>query len=425
MTTNFKEIIDKLHKNATNEDNNKYFMRLNELNTEQKRWISKLWFDTGLSEENKLRIQLPSCYTKSGIVESSSKTYTDLLFDNSDEEVKDMVNLFLAIEADIAKQLYEKSDEWFSGGTEKMSREEFEDMITSSVRLVNRQTNVCIRVNIPISSNARNIKQKDCNLSNTCSIYNRKSEIRQLSDIKADTQILPFVEISELWMSSTSINLHVNLIECMILKETNEPQTPHLIRRINLNNIECDNDNNNNNNEHDNDNTNTSENKDLQKTHTEENPVNSTIDETLPNNTTNTKPQEHLENVELEEVTINIDNDNTNDNANYAANLKENIKHTNNQEDELEISEDELDEELNNDNDGLMEIKNFEVDENETLQLKKPDEVYKELYKAAISKAKKLRQVALEAYLDAKKIKAKFMLEDIYDSDDEEDIDFD
>ena len=66
----------------------------------------------------------------------------------------------------------------------------------------------------------------------------------------------------------------------------------------------------------------------------------------------------------------------------------------------------------------------LDVDKAEPIKLKKPDEVYKDIYKAAITKAKKLRQVALEAYLDAKRL-AKFMLEDIYDSDEDGDEDED
>jgi hypothetical protein len=76
---------------------------------------------------------------------------------------------------------------------------------------------------------------------------------------------------------------------------------------------------------------------------------------------------------------------------------------------------------LEAESDILEEVGVLAVDEAEPIKLKKPDEVYKDIYKAAITKAKKLRQVALEAYLDAKKIKAKFMLEDIYDSDEDGD----
>jgi hypothetical protein len=415
MTTNFKSIIDSLNNNETS------FIHLGEFHTENKRMTSMLLFGT---EDGKLRLQLPSCYTKAGIVELSNRTYTDLMFDNSNKDVNDMVDLFLALETESARQLHERSDEWFSGGTEKMTKEEFEDMITSLVRLLNRQTNVCVRVNIPIATN-RNIKQNDNSLCQ-CQVYNRKSETRQLSDIKVDTQILPFVEISELRMSSTSINLHVNMIECMILKETNEPQT-HVVRRINLNTLQ----------------------NDTCNTHTK------TVEPMTGGNIIKTEEKEEIKSDNDNEDIHNENNHDLNESVNGLTNNyyqsdetvrdeqndsiineqhfteQDNAHAHTNDLDELEEVDINVEEEKHNDvfdnseneseneNDGLMEIKNFVVNEKDTLTLKKPDEVYKEIYRAAITKAKKLRQVALEAYLDAKKIKAKFMLEDIYDSDDD------
>jgi arsenate reductase-like glutaredoxin family protein len=59
----------------------------------------------------------------------------------------------------------------------------------------------------------------------------------------------------------------------------------------------------------------------------------------------------------------------------------------------------------------------------ETISLKNPNEVYYEIYRAARIKAKQLRQVAMEAYLAAKEIKTKYMLDD--DSDDTDDSDND
>jgi len=55
----------------------------------------------------------------------------------------------------------------------------------------------------------------------------------------------------------------------------------------------------------------------------------------------------------------------------------------------------------------------------ETVALKNPIEIYNEIYKVARQKAKHLRQAAIEAYLDAKNIKTKYMLEDLDNSEDE------
>ena len=55
------------------------------------------------------------------------------------------------------------------------------------------------------------------------------------------------------------------------------------------------------------------------------------------------------------------------------------------------------------------------------LSLKKPNDVYYEIYKVAREKAKHMKKVAVEAYLEAKEIKTKYMLSDIDDSDDTDD----
>jgi hypothetical protein len=56
----------------------------------------------------------------------------------------------------------------------------------------------------------------------------------------------------------------------------------------------------------------------------------------------------------------------------------------------------------------------------ESITLKKPNDVYYEIYKVAREKAKHMRKVAIEAYLEAKEIKTKYMLTDIDDSDEED-----
>ena len=59
------------------------------------------------------------------------------------------------------------------------------------------------------------------------------------------------------------------------------------------------------------------------------------------------------------------------------------------------------------------------LDNDKSVNLKKPNDVYYEIYREARNKAKSARAAALEAYLDAKNIKATYMLEDIQDSDEE------
>jgi hypothetical protein len=56
------------------------------------------------------------------------------------------------------------------------------------------------------------------------------------------------------------------------------------------------------------------------------------------------------------------------------------------------------------------------------LTLKKPNEVYMEIYKEARKKAKESKKAAVQAYLEAKRIKSLYLLDEIESSDDEFDI---
>jgi hypothetical protein len=65
-----------------------------------------------------------------------------------------------------------------------------------------------------------------------------------------------------------------------------------------------------------------------------------------------------------------------------------------------------------------------ELTDTDTIVIKQRNDVYYKMYKEARKKAKLARDLALSSYLEAKKIKNTYMLEDISDSDDS-DVDFD
>ena len=69
--------------------------------------------------------------------------------------------------------------------------------------------------------------------------------------------------------------------------------------------------------------------------------------------------------------------------------------------------------------DELQEVELYIDNIAEEMSLKKPSEVYYEIYKAAREKAKHMKQAAIEAYLHARNIKTKYMLDEINNSEDE------
>ena len=95
----------------------------------------------------------------------------------------------------------------------------------------------------------------------------------------------------------------------------------------------------------------------------------------------------------------------------------------------LDINFEDLLEDIEENNDILKEINNndLNLDDNNDLSitLKKPNQVYFELYKEARNKAKEAKKNAILAYLQAKNIKKTYMIENINDSDSDFDAEID
>ena len=73
-------------------------------------------------------------------------------------------------------------------------------------------------------------------------------------------------------------------------------------------------------------------------------------------------------------------------------------------------------------NDEILEV-NLELPEDleiNSMKLKKPNEVYIEMYKSAKNKAKLAKRLAIQAYLESKEIKRTYMLDEMDDSGDED-----
>ena len=91
-----------------------------------------------------------------------------------------------------------------------------------------------------------------------------------------------------------------------------------------------------------------------------------------------------------------------------------------------DLNDKEIDVEIavqSNDEDYLEEV-DFNLEEltdSEPLVIRKRDNIYYEMYKEAKKKARNARDLALSAYLEAKRIKNTYMLEDIEDESDDSD----
>jgi hypothetical protein len=342
------------------------------------------------------QIQLPECGTKQGVVSTGTRTYIDLMFDNNSSskdflvEFEEFVSL---LQSKCAKEIYKNRADWLVSDSdepdEHQSIETFEEMFYPVVRAINRGSNTVIRVDIGRGSRGLSASIPS---ETSCEVYNKTGEERSLSSIHKNSRLIPLIEFSEVLISSTSINLVVELKECLLL------DVPCEVTRRERN-ILFENDD-----------------------------TNETTEKTAPEDQQGVDQEEEQgveQEVEQEEETLSIA---SRDELAPVMNEMDEEKDSNclglDELEEVDIQVEDENSHVENDiEEGLTEVKELDIASSETLTLKQPNEVYREIYKAAISKAKRLRQVALDAYLDAKKIKARFMLEDIDDEDEDDEID--
>ena len=178
------------------------------------------------------------------------------------------------------------------------------------------------------------------------------------------------------------------------------------------------------------------------------------IEESRPTSTSTSTsipiPEINTEAPKIElELDIKMDNNNNNNNNNVETDiLDEFIKETANElsstlmlgntevvkvddekpevktENQVDIDIDNLVIDLEeNKNDASLKEVELTIDNSlEEITLKKPIDVYQEIYQKAREKAKETKKIALEAYLELKNIKRKYMIDD--DEEDSDDDDY-
>jgi hypothetical protein len=354
-----------------------------------------------------LYIQTEKSLTRQGIVKSGKKFHCDLMFDKNSEI---LINWFENLEEKCQKLIYDKKDTWFQNPLEES---DIETAFNSLIRIYKSGKYYLVRTNI-----------KNNQLSEAViKIYNEKQISLNVEDIKPETEIISILEIQGIKFTSRNFQIEIELKQIMVLdnelmfdtclikssKNTNILEsTIQLEREDPLEEITI---NTNNNIKNDDFSL-------LKEKEEEEEEKEEELELEIDTKEKDKKIDEHfdsLENVDIIDYNIdsiiaikdNSNNDNNNDNDN---------DNDNNVSIDFEI------EDLNNNDvveENIEEIKEIEMDlENlEPIKLKKPNEVYFDLYKEARNKAKLAKKNAILAYLEVKNIKKTFMLDNLIDSD--------
>ena len=384
-------------------------------------------------------VQSTKCLTKQGIVVTEKKAYCDLMFTNEDEKI---IKWFEDLEKNICNLIYNKRKSWFDND---LDLEDIENHFTSPIRVYKSGKFYLVRVNI-----LYNKRISEALLS----CYNKKGEKVDADEIKENVKIIPLLEIQGVKFSSRSFQLEMVLKQVMIMEEESNFNSC-------LINIDTDIVENNNNNTIDKDllvdgSDNLVDGSDNNLVDGSDNLVdvsdNSLVDgsdnnlvdgsdnlvDVSQNNLIDGSNNElSLEKTDDDELDIN-DDENSIDNITLSDDDEEGVikdttevKNDNlirDDSNDSDPSDSEYDSEDNdesnykyNKNDEYLEEVQLDLDEldNADFKIKNPQDVYFEIWKQSRDKAKKLKRQALEAYLESKKIKSNYMIEDIDNSDDE------
>jgi hypothetical protein len=376
------------------------------------------YFSKILNNNKALYLQTPKSLTKQGFIKSGKKLFTDLMFDNNDTI---FINWIENLETTCQELIHNKGTAWFQT---KLEKDDIETAFTSPFKIYKSGKYYLLRVNVK-----PNIK-----------IYNETDESIKIEDINVEKNIISILEIQGIKFTSRNFQIEIELKQAMVVspdpfldecfikkpvKKQNTsmpmsvpmtmPMSAPISMTINLD------DNNDNDNDNDDDNDNDNNTSDNKNNNIKENVLNVNDLDDFIKDTANELSNAIAINADKKDLEINT---NSKMNQNNTS-VEEHNKTNSNENVFLEIEDLNFEETKNNSNILTeVDLSSSLVNSLESFTLKKPNQVYYEIYKKARDKAKECKKIAIEAYLEAKNIKNTYMLDNIDDDDDDSDFDY-
>lgn len=350
--------------------------------------------------DNSLYIQPPKCKLKQGISKAGKRIFADLMFTNeNDQFIRWMENL----ENHIQNNIYKNREQWFDGDLEMT---DIENYFTSPLKVYKSGKYYIIRTNITTALGKSMLK-----------IYDENENEVDMDNINENMNIMTILEIQGIKCSARSFQIEIELKQMLVLNPVN------IFDKCLLTKKTSDGDNNNS--------------KKIEEQQNSNNNVENVVEKTVVEKT---ELDSLLNTINDDKEPLNEDDNSSSvhtiDDKNDANKTNEKIKIS--EENTLEKKEDENIEYTDNNEVKITETnenKNSigleevsipldEIPEGDKVQIKQRNEVYYEMYREARRKAKIARNLALSSYLEAKRIKNTYMLDDLKDSDDS-DLDMD
>ena len=369
------------------------------------------YFTRIMYKNNKqLYIQTPKGLTKQGFVKSGKKIYTDLMFDNNDTV---FINWIENLEAKCQELVFTKGENWFQT---KLEKDDIESAFTSPFKIYKSGKFYLLRVNVK-----PNIK-----------VFNETDSIINLDDITCDKTLISIIEIQGIKFSSRNFQIEIELKQSMVvspdpfldscfIKKPIKKPSPIVEDVEDLEDVE---------------NLFTMS-KQTHPSSLSPSPSSSIIDlnvqsfSNIDNNLNFTKDID-----KKTEINTAINSKTTSSiSTNFSTDVLQLGDITdlnfNPDSENIVLEIEDLSAAPNIEDPNLLKEFDLETSlENnlESFTLKKPNQVYYEIYKKAREKAKEAKKEAILAFLEAKNIKKTYMLDDIDESDesdnDNEDFSF-
>ena len=342
---------------------------------------------TKIENNNKpLYIQTIKSQTRQGIVKTGKKYYCDLMFDKN---AAPLISWFENLEERCQKLIFDRRDTWFQNNLEE---NDIESAFSSAIRVYKSGKFYLLRTNIKNHNNMPAVK-----------IYNEHEIPLTSDDIKTETNIISILEIQGIKFTARNFQIEIDLKQVMILD--NEPMFDNCLIKTSKRPVEP---------------------PAVQETEDIGTLEKDDVLEELSVETIVAPEPAAIIAGSLPAINDPLPQIEVTDDLHLAGAVVEAIG--GGEETAIELEFEDLTGDIEENPNELKEINSLELsagDALETIQLKKPNQVYFEIYKAARNKAKAAKKNALLAYLEAKNIKKTYMLDNLNDSDSDIDAEID
>jgi hypothetical protein len=347
-------------------------------------------------------VQTPKCLSKQGIIiTAGKKSYIDLMFSNEHSE---FIGFIENLEKVCIEKIYSKRNSWF---TNDIDQSDIENAFTSALRSFKSGKYYLLRANIASSKNMLKMP--------TCFVFDENEKQLTLEDIKQEQDVITVLEIQGIKFTSKSFQFEIVMRQVLLLSDKPVFQEC-VIKRSHFVNTDASQD------------TTTTTSQVSQNSNVHDNPPTNNITVPILNDIkveepNNAKPvpatpmilslaKKSLDVINDKEVGMDSKNDNETGNVNKQP-MKQLMNQSDDENKQGTLEKDSLKQKISEFTDmtELMDA-DLEIKTDEFVKIKPANDIYYELYRVAKEKARTARKMAFDAYLEVKKIKKTYMLDD-------------